>query len=713
MRLRPPVAHRLALVAIVLGAGYLAVSYSVPATEWAVMTDELQTSKLATSVAQTLSPVPRIHGEYYGALSQLYPVLIAPFFGLFSAPAAVTTAHALNALLLAGAAWPAYLLARAVTGSRAAGYAAAALTAFVPWLVLSTTLLTENAAYPAFVWGVWLCYRTLVEPSLARDTAALGGLVLVFFARTQLFVLAVALPFALLAHDTGFALATASRGRRLAALARGARRAVTAHPLLVVAYVAAGAAALATRNSLDRVLGNYGQAAHGDLFPSGIWRAAAVHFDYVVVGVGVAPFLLATAWSLVAVLRPERREAHAFAVLLLALVPLLTLEAASFDLRFTPGAFAQDRYLCYLAPLFAVGAAGALLEGRQRVLSAALVVVLGAAFFWIAGLASYGTGVVVFWASPAAAFHPTLASAASAFGLSLEELVRWGGVVVAAALAAAVWRAPGRATLVVVAGAVAAFGAVEAAYVFDRVAAPATRRARLIEGIRRDWIDARLPAGSSVALVANPRLRPEYWWDAEFWNKTVDRAVSVDGGPTSTPFPVTRLTVDPGTGAVRGREPTSFLVVDGSESRFRFEGTTRLATAGPLALVQVARPYRALWLTQGVTADGWARPGRTVHIRFFAGTRPGARRIVVTLSPFSESRSPQSFTLRSGTTIRRGQASAGRPARVRFTACAPPQGYALANLVTHGVARLPDGRVVGLHVDRVETAAASRTTCRG
>ena len=54
-------------------------------------------------------------------------------------------------------------------------------------------------------------------------------------------------------------------------------------------------------------------------------------------GSGVAPFLLAAGWSLAAVLKPPRAEAHAFAVLFLVLVPLVTLEAASFDVRFTPG----------------------------------------------------------------------------------------------------------------------------------------------------------------------------------------------------------------------------------------------------------------------------------------------------------------------------------------------------------------------------------------
>src|SRR5262245_25554571 len=137
---------------VVLAAAGLAAFYAARSVNWAVMTDELQVARLATSIADTLSPVPQIHGVYYGPLSQLYPLLLAPFFGLLDAPAAVRAGHLLNALLLPSAAVPAFLLARSVSESRATGYAAAALTVFTPWLVLTSTLLTENAAYPAFVW---------------------------------------------------------------------------------------------------------------------------------------------------------------------------------------------------------------------------------------------------------------------------------------------------------------------------------------------------------------------------------------------------------------------------------------------------------------------------------------------------------------------------------------------------------------------------------
>jgi hypothetical protein len=129
---------------------------------------------------------------------------------VLDAPTAVRAGHLLNALLLPSAAVPAFLLARSVSGSRAAGYAAGALTVFTPWLVLTSTLLTENAAYPAFVWAVYLCHRALTRPSPSADALAIGGLALAFLARTQFVVLAVAFPLVVVCHEAGFAGARAA-----------------------------------------------------------------------------------------------------------------------------------------------------------------------------------------------------------------------------------------------------------------------------------------------------------------------------------------------------------------------------------------------------------------------------------------------------------------------------------------------------------------------
>jgi hypothetical protein len=690
-------------------AGTFAAYYSARVITWAVMTDELQTTKLALSIAETGSPIPRIHGEYYGALSQLYPLLIAPFYALFTAPTAATAAHVLNPFLLASAAWPAYLLAHSVTRSRAAATVAALLTAFTPWLVMSSTLLTENAAYPAFVWAVFLCQRAIAEPSTRRDVAALAGLLLAFLARTQFFVLAVVLPLALLAHQVTFRSASSCgwRGR--------ARAAFRSHRLLFALYavgILAGAA-LAAAGRLAAVVGNYAVPFKGDLLPAGFWHSAALHFDYIVVGGGILPFLLAVSWAPTEAIRPNERNSHAYAWLFLILVPLLTFEVTSFDLRFTPNEFIQDRYLFYLTPLFAVAAAAALVRREQLRLRVLTLVATGAVFAWLAGLSSYHDQPVIFWASPGAAFHPAIVTAAGWLHLSAAWFVRVL-VLVVAALAAILVAARPRARPKLALGAalaLAGFGAYEAGYVFERFAEPA-----LVTDIRphldrRDWIDASVPSGSSVELVPSPLESSTYWWEAEYWNKDVDETLRLDHDPTFTPFPADQGRVDFDSGHLRGARG-AFLVVARGETRFHLvERSARRADVTRLRLVRPTWDYRLAWSTRGVSADGWTAPGRETRLRFYGSGRPVKRALVVVLSAAREAPKPIGFTLASTQGMRRGSVDPGgaRPP-VELPVCVPAVGYTDVLMTTTGSARVPDGRVLALHFDRIDAPAVG--TCQ-
>jgi hypothetical protein len=669
------------VVSTVLVAAGIAGYYALRATSWAVMTDELQVVRLAESAADRLSPVPYIHGVYYGALSQLYPLLLAPFFGAFAAPTAATAAHALNALLLPSAALPAYLLARSVCGSRAAGVAAAVLTALTPWLVLTTTLLTENAAYPAFVWAVFLCYRTLAVPSPGRDALAIAGLMLAFFARTQLLGLAVALPLALVLHE--------ARGG-------GLRRCVRAHAVLTGAYGLAGlaAAGLFAVGSLGVVVGNYVVPFGGDLLPDGLWSASAAHLVHVVVGCGVLPFVLAVGWAVTALVRRDGVEERAFAALFVVLVPLLTVEVASFDLRFTPGAFNQDRYLFYLAPLFAVGAAAALV---QRSSLRALAISTAAAFAGFAWLflafGNYDDEVVIFWAAPAAAFHPLLPA---------DPFVVVAAAVVLAATLLLLWRSP-RAALAAATVCLALFGAAEAIYVFDRYAETAMTRAAKL-AMPEDWIDRAVPDGSSVALVPSPRDSSAFWWEAELWNKQVEHVLRVNAGKTFSPFPATDVSIDFRRGVLRGPQPSDFLVISPSEKRFRLRAAEGVVDAKLLRLIRVERPYRLEWAVRGLTADGWTIPGKKATLRFFGDGTDRRLRVTVVLAASSSAALPLDFQLRGGGQERKGWVDPGgaRPP-VQIALCVPARGFADVALRTQAAVRIPDGRFAGLHLEKMAT----------
>ena len=685
--------------------------YAVRGTHWAVMTDELQTTKLATSIAETLSPVPHIHGVYYGALSQLYPLLMSPFYAAFDPPTAATAIHALNAFLLSSAALPAYLLARSLTGSRFGAIAAAGLTAFTPWLVLASTLLTENAAYPAFVWSVFLCYRAIVRPAVAADLAACGGLVLAFLARTQLIVLAMTFPVVVLGHELGFTSARAERGTRAASTARALRETVSSHRALALVYLGAVALAgvLSARGALDTTVGTYAGALHGRLVPAGLWRSAAIHLEHVVTGAGVVTFLLAASWAVAALIRPSGKRAHAFAVLLIVVVPVLTLEVTAFDLRFAGRQFEQDRYLFYVVPLFAVGAVACLLQATHVALRVALLGAAGAAFAGIDTVSSYRT-TVIFWASPVGAFHPTLARFAHTLGLSSATFVRLSTLLLAAALAAALAFRVTRTALYVCSVAVAGFGAFQAGWIFHRYAVPSlTVRSTVAH---RGWVDA--AAGSaSVALVPSPWVPEAAWWEAEFWNKDVDRVLRVDGSPTYTPFPTDPLHLDFARGELHGRSPRDLLVLARGETRFGLAHARQLAATSALRLVRVRRPFRLAWATRGAAPDGWIPAHRRTTIRLFARGRPIRRVLrVTTTSPIPAVRS-HLFTFDTGRTSKRTPLGPGGRITVRLVACAGAHRSTDATVGAGFSTPIADGRLVGLHLDKIELQPAKASDSCG
>ena len=296
------------------------------------MTDELLYERLALSIDRLHSPLPHVHGVLIGNVNQLYPLVLAPVFAGGTVTHDVHAAHILNAFVMASAGVPAGLLARRLTGSTAAAALAAVLTVVVPWISLSSFLLTEVVAYPVFLWALLACHRAVTRPSAANDVVALAAIVVAVTARAQLAVLAVALAVAVAAHGRG-------RGHRvlIAGYALGA--------LALLALVAAG----------HNPLGTYSTTVHGNPFPLRILPSLPAHLASIGLGVGLLPFILGGAW----LVQKTRRDA--FATLATATIVLLTVEVSSYDVRFG-GGIVRDRYLFYLAPLFAIAFAAAVFD---------------------------------------------------------------------------------------------------------------------------------------------------------------------------------------------------------------------------------------------------------------------------------------------------------------------------------------------------------------
>ena len=165
-----PVVALLGLV--VVAAATFRLLLGRAATEPRVFGDELVYSGLAKGFA--LEGQPLFRGAVDLAHSMLYPLLIAPAHVLGGDGArAFEATKAMNAVVVASAAVPAYLLARRVVTPLFA-LAVAFLVAFEPWTAYASLVMTESLFLPAFTTFVLLLARMLERPTLGRQLAVLG-----------------------------------------------------------------------------------------------------------------------------------------------------------------------------------------------------------------------------------------------------------------------------------------------------------------------------------------------------------------------------------------------------------------------------------------------------------------------------------------------------------------------------------------------------------
>jgi hypothetical protein len=669
-------------VAIVGAAAALLASYTRRVSDWIVMTDELLYAKLSLSIVDALSPLPMLRGERVSLSSQLYPLVTAPSYAAFDMPTAFHVVHLANAVIMASAAVPAYLLARTVLRWQTGAYLVAAFSVAIPWLVLAFYGLTEVAAYPAFLWAAVAVQRTIVDPSLRRDALAVAAIAVAIVARTQFFVLALVLPLGIVLHEVGYRVALAGRGRR-AALADGVRAAVAAHRELALGYgvLALLAVPLAASGRLNDVLGPYAiTATEGSLLPDGVWRSAAEHLAAVAIAGGLLPFALAAGWAIVSAARPANRAAHAFATLLVVSTALLTLQVGSFAVRFGEGV-TRDRYVFYLAPLFFVGMLACLLEGRRRWPAVLVGTALLALLVRAADLAP-PPGLWEFQAvdRPASVLNGFFTDRAVEFGASAPGLVAATAVVAGAVVAAGLAAVPRLPLAVAVGGAVVLTCAVVTRHALERLEGGISPSGRLLagpDGDGHDWIDGALPNGARAGLVPYP-IAPTWgpsaiaWWDAEFWNRTVQRAYVVAGDRFSyTPdtFPRRRLAVDFASGHVATGDEADYLVVARSDVRLRLRGRV-VARRGPLELLRVERPYAAEWATTGLTLDGWTLPRTPARLRLFhaPGAGSSSQRVRIGLSAAGAAE-PRRFAARSARARTSGTIAPGEAAVAELDVC--------------------------------------------
>jgi hypothetical protein len=531
------------LVAIVAVGAALTIWFVLQCVQYFIQPDELEYLKQSRQIASELHPL--VPGDaYFTSWSQLQPLLLAPVWGLIhDTNSAHKVMGVVNALIMASAAIPAYLLALRVVADRRLAYLVALLTVVIPWMAAAATMMTEVAAYPAFLWAALAVQHAIARPSGRGDVIGVAGVALAYFARPQLAVLGAGLVVGLLVQEVRYAEVGAEPvARRRDRIVPGLRAAIVRHRwLLGAALIAVIVYAIARPN----LFGGYSRqgVTTNALDAPGLWMFSRELLAYVAVGVAVVPLAMAAAWALQTFVRPLTREQHAFAVMATVTVVLATVVVGGFTAHYTPQGI-NSRYLFYVAPLLFVGMVALVADRRPATWPLVLAVAGVAWLVYGATISQTGPSLV----SPEQTFHTVLAGRSGQIGKALglpqasfPHLMAVGGVIVVLLLAVLRRGRAGRAFGVAVLAAVTLFCVAETVYSMQKIAdTQAGVSQDFIDG--RRWIDAALPSDAQAQVFAStlgdPGSAYGVWWDISFWNRTVDRTLYLPTTPDlQQPFP--------------------------------------------------------------------------------------------------------------------------------------------------------------------------------
>lgn len=598
------------------------------ATFW-VMSDEMSYMKEAVHFWDRRGPVPP-SDIFYASASQLPALLRAPTLLLGDIPAAWNGMMAVSVAAFASASVPAYLVAREIVTSRWVAVLAALSCVFVPWIAITGSLLTEGIAYPASVWAMAAMYLGLSRPGWKTDALALAGIALAAGARSQLIVLLPAYVGAIVLHTAGWALAHRPQAREIV------RGAVRRHALLLAGGVLFGLFLVAGGlGHLNGLLGNYSVTTSGSLVPKNTLAVARELVGTISLAVGGVPAVLAFAFLVATLRRPDSRERHAFAALMACSSVLLLFVAASFIVRFTAGAGLSERYAAYIAPLLLIGTFGAL--SRSRPMPIALVA--GAVFGWWCFTAIPDLAESKNAFAPAAPFHKLLNNhlgpIVDALPGHMKVAQLCGLVVIAVALTFAIPRrlSSPRLTGTITGAVLAAVIAAQTGYTLYAIGWN-QRGADPTYLATRDWVDKTVGWNTKVAAVLGEAYDPvkswQVWWEAQFWNKSVDQEYLP---PDTDPVGQDRykhIDVDPRTGVLHGLQGERYVLSSSSNQKFRLAGTRRVRNVGLLALDRIPPAPRAIWSLEKTDALGGFGLGTTATYRRFESGAPGVLHVSVT-----------------------------------------------------------------------------------
>jgi hypothetical protein len=617
--------------ALVLG-GMLLVSLGVRlwlsreiASPW-IMIDELLYAEMAKSFASSGHFLVRDAPSSINNV--VYPALISPAWLAHPMGTTYGLAKAINVVVMTATGIPLYLWARRLVAPVFA-LLTVALTLLMPSFVYTGMLMTENAFLPAFVLAAFAIALVLERPTIVRQVAAFGAILLAIAIRYQGLVLLLVLPTAILLKVL-FELRVERRAQAWRFAWSELRRYWISAALLVGAALLYVGLQAARGHTLRGGLGSYQViAGHGyDFGAARHW--VLLHFAELGLSVGMFPasaFLLLLGLALTR--GGTRTEAErAFLAVSTAAVPLIVVEVGAFASRFSLRI--EDRYMFFLTPLLFLAFALWIDKGLPRppVLTVAAAAIPVALLFAL----PLGTLLNVSILSDTFGFIPLLRLSSKVSGgiPEVRHLMLAGGV--AAAIVFALWPRNAFPRLVFP-SAVAAF-LVLSSYPVVTTLHGYSQALRDTAGSlgSPSWIDERIGRGGDASFLLG--TTSESWpetlslWQNEFWNRSLGMVYNL-GTPEPAGGPETPVQVSPGSGMIvsklTGQPVRDRYVV--SSLTFGIDGRL-IGARPPFALYQTTGPLRMAEARSGVYGDGWT--GADASYTRYAARSPG--RVTVTLS---------------------------------------------------------------------------------
>jgi hypothetical protein len=586
---------------------------------------------------------------------RLYSTLLAPLWGPLPTSTAYTSAHVLNVILLVSAIVPTALLARQVIDSPVLRVLAVALGTAVPWLMIGSHLLTENLAFPLYMWAIYAIVRCAQEPSLGWQAGALGVIAALTLCRLNLGFVAAVLFVAVIVAE-----AMRRREERDLPLGQWFRRVLTRDALLVVAAgVAVLVAGVLVLGGGSGVTGRYGldfDSATERLFGAnaeGTWRTMLTYLRGLVVGGFVFPLAIGFGVAFAGSFgRLGRRFVIPSLVALLGLVVVVMVVSIS-----TVGGSIEERYVMYVyTPIAVLAVAGLPMIDRVRYW---LIPGSVAALYPLAeGMAAPASNSGHFFAAPAGAFWTRVVQH-RLFGWE-DDLLGWlsidarGWLLVGAGLAAmvifvAVAAGRGRTDLAVptLAGGLVLCGLAQVLalnYGFKQELYGTTEAPGGIalspshDSDRETWLDDEGDTGRDIAVTPGLVSSGAPYGGTEalqFWNRALDSTVALRWNGTVVPVPPGYSVVESELGAdglARLAPPPPWLAAHRDDPRVQFPG--RLVASSPVSrygLYRTAGSKRAVWTSTGLQPDGAVLKGAPVDMTLDPASASGPRAVTLTL----------------------------------------------------------------------------------